>query len=303
MATTDTACTGENSLTLSYPKRQSIAFSNYLFDLYRQAKTTTADEICFDLTRTESITPFGIIMLTATIAECQNRGKKCKYRRPVKKSAQRFFREVGFNNYFQLLDGAHTEPHNIRTGNIQLSRLTGLNTEIADTITEILAHHLRISEDLKGSLRLSISEAITNVIDHSGVNDYYICCWNYPSLKKIRLCIADLGMGIRSSLTKRSQYSNIKTDHQAILKAIEDGVSSRPEKAGLGLDHISRFMRVNKGQLCIISCRGKVFWKYDQGKILEQKMKTQFHGTIIKMIINSDRDSLYFLSNESEYLF
>ncbi|MDO9228077.1 MAG: hypothetical protein Q7U03_00795 [Syntrophales bacterium] len=178
MATTDTACTGENSLTLSYPKRQSIAFSNYLFDLYRQAKTTTADEICFDLTRTESITPFGIIMLTATIAECQNRGKKCKYRRPVKKSAQRFFREVGFNNYFQLLDGAHTEPHNIRTGNIQLSRLTGLNTEIADTITEILAHHLRISEDLKGSLRLSISEAITNVIDHSGVNDYYICCWN-----------------------------------------------------------------------------------------------------------------------------
>lgn len=303
MATTDTACTGENSLTLSYPKRQSIAFSNYLFDLYRQAKTTTADEICFDLTRTESITPFGIIMLTATIAECQNRGKKCKYRRPVKKSAQRFFREVGFNNYFQLLDGAHTEPHNIRTGNIQLSRLTGLNTEIADTITEILAHHLRISEDLKGSLRLSISEAITNVIDHSGVNDYYICCWNCPSLKKIRLCIADLGMGIRSSLTKRSQYSNIKTDHQAILKAIEDGVSSRPEKAGLGLDHISRFMRVNKGQLCIISCRGKVFWKYDQGKILEQKMKTQFHGTIIKMIINSDRDSLYFLSNESEYLF
>lgn len=303
MATTDTACTGENSLTLSYPKRQSIAFSNYLFDLYHQAKTTTADEICFDLTRTESLTPFGIIMLTATIAECQNRGKKCKYRRPVKKSAQRFFREVGFNNYFQLLDGAHTEPHNIRTGNIQLSRLTGLNTEIADTITEILDHHLRISEDLKGSLRLSISEAITNVIDHSGVNDYYICCWNYPSLKKIRLCIADLGMGIRSSLTKRSQYSNIRTDHQAILKAIEDGVSSRPEKAGLGLDHISRFMRVNKGQLCIISCRGKVFWKFDQGKILEQKMKTQFHGTIIKMIINSDRDSLYFLSNESEYLF
>lgn len=301
MTTANTACTGK--LTLSYPQKQSIAFSNYLFDLYHQAKHTTADEICFDMTRTESFTPFGIIMLTATIAECQNRGKKCKYISPVKKSAQRFFREVGFNNYFQLLDGAHTEPHNIRTGDIQLSRLTGLNTQIADTITEILNYHLRISEGLKGSLRLSISEAITNVIDHSGVNDYYICCWNYPSLKKIRLCITDLGIGIRSSLTKRGQYSYITTDHQAILKAIENGVSSRPGRAGLGLDHISRFLRVNKGQLCIISCRGKVFWKFDQGKTLEQKMKTPFNGTVIKMIINSDRDSLYFLSNETEYLF
>ena len=201
------------------------------------------------------------------------------------------------------MDGAHTEPHNFRTGDIQLVRLTGLNTEIADEITDILDYHLRISEGLKGSLRLSISEAITNVIDHSGVKNYYICCWNYPSLKQIRLCIADLGVGIRSSLTKRIEYSYIKNDHQAILKAIENGVSSRPEKAGLGLDHISRFLRVNKGQLCIISCRGKVFWKFDQGKTLVQQMKTPFQGTIIKMIINSDRESLYFLSNETEYLF
>jgi len=303
MATTDIACTAENSLILSYPKKQSIAFSNQMFDLYHQAKTTTADEICFDLTRTESFTPFGIVMLTATIAECLSRWKRCRYCAPQRPKAQKFFREVGFNNYFKLLDGAHVEPHNIRTGDIQLVRLTGLNTVIADTISDIIDYHLRISEGLKGSLRLSISEAITNVIDHSGANDYYVCCWNYPALKQIRLCIADLGMGIRASLTKRSEYSYIRHDHQAILKAIENGVSSRAEKAGLGLDHISRFLRVNKGQLCIISCRGKVFWKFDQGKIMEQQMKTPFHGTIIKMIINSDRESLYFLSNETEYLF
>lgn len=299
----DTACNGENSLTLSYPKRQSIAFSNFLFALYHKAINTTADEICFDLARTESFTPFGIIMLTATIAECLKKGKRCKYRRPVKGSAQKFFRETGFNEYFKLLDSSHAEPHNIRTGDIQLIRLTGLNTEIADTITEILDYHLRISEGLKGSLRLSMLEAITNVIDHSGVKDYYICCWNYPALKQIKLCIADLGIGIRSSLTKSSQYSYMKTDHEAIQLAIENGVSSRPERAGLGLDHIRRFLTVNKGRLCIISYQGKVFWKFDRGEILKQKMKTPFHGTVIKMIINSDKESLYFLSSEEEYLF
>ena len=303
MTTTSTNRKNENRLTLLYPKKQSIAFSNYLFDLYYQAKSTIADEICFDLTRTESFTPLGIIMLTTTIDECHKRGKRCTYRNPAKSSAQKFFREVGFNSYFKLLDGTNVEPHNIQTGDIQLIRLTGLNTEIADTITEILDYHLRISEGLKGSLKLSLSEAITNVIDHSGVNDYYICCWNYPSLKQIRLCIADLGMGIRSSLTQRDEYSYIRDDNRAILKAVENGVSSRPQKAGLGLDHISRFLKVNKGRLCIISCRGKIFWKFDRGEVLKQKMKTPFHGTILKMIINSDRESLYFLSNETEYLF
>jgi anti-anti-sigma regulatory factor len=253
MTTTETISTGANSLTLSYPKRQSIAFSNNLFDLYRRAQATTAKEIFFDLTRTEYFTPFGIIMLTATVAKCLKRGVKCRYRAPEKPKARKFFREVGFNNYFKLLDGAHTEPHNIRTGDIQLVRLKGLNTQIADDITEILNYHLRISEELKGSLRLSISEAITNVIDHSGVDEYYVCCWNYPSLKKIKLCIADLGIGIRSSLTKKTEYSYITSDDKAILKAIENGVSSRPGKAGLGLDHIRRFLKVNKGQLCIIS--------------------------------------------------
>lgn len=300
MPTVDNA---ENILILTYPKKQSISFSNYLFDLYHKALNTTVSEIRFDLSRTESLTPFGIIMLTATIAECWRKKKKCTYRRPLKGKTQKFMQETGFNKFFKLSDSAHEYPHNINTGEIQLKRLTGLNIDIVETITEILDYHLLISRGMKGSLRLSLLEAITNVIDHSEVADYYICCWNYPPLKQIRLCIADLGIGIKRSLTKKEEYSYIKSDHEAILKAIENGVSSRPERAGLGLDHIRRFLKINKGRLCIISCHGKVFWKFDRGEISEQQMKTPFNGTIIKMIINSDRDSLYLLSDDDEYMF
>jgi anti-sigma regulatory factor (Ser/Thr protein kinase) len=57
---------------------------------------------------------------------------------------------------------------------------------------------------------MSLQETMTNVIDHSGVQDYYVCCWNYPERKEIRLCIADLGIGIKASL-KKSANSSIQT--------------------------------------------------------------------------------------------
>jgi anti-sigma regulatory factor (Ser/Thr protein kinase)/anti-anti-sigma regulatory factor len=293
-------------IKLSYPQKQDTTFSSKLFELYDKAKKTTADVIVFDLSRTESLTPLGIIMLTATIKECQNKGKKCRYIKPKKRSTADFFRDIGFNKFFNLSDSDYHDIDNIHTGTLQLKRLQGINTDFAETVTEIIKHHLDISPGLQGYIRMSMIEAITNAVDHSGVSDYYVCCWMKKKNGKnvIHLCIADLGMGIKQSLMKMEQYKTIRTDHEAIKLATEDSVSSREGKAGLGLMHIKRFIKLNKGRLCIISCRGKVYWKYDRGHILEQKMQVPFHGTIIKMIINADKEeNFYFLANETEYIF
>jgi len=125
-------------LSLVYPKKQSIAFSNTLLNLYYQAKTADCEEIVFDLTRSESLTPIGIILLTATITECMMKSKKCIYSKPANKKLQNFFKDIGFNKFFSLTDSDYSELHNIRTGTIQLRKISGLNTSIADTITEII---------------------------------------------------------------------------------------------------------------------------------------------------------------------
>jgi hypothetical protein len=52
-----------------------------------------------------------------------------------------------------------------------------------------------------------------------------------------------------------------------------------------------------------MSGNGKVFWKFDQGKVQYQKMTAAYKGTIIKMIINTNKESLYFLADEKDYLF
>ena len=87
-------------------------------------------------------------------------------------------------------------------------------------------------------------------------------------------------------------------DYKAIILSTEEAVSSRPGRAGLGLNHIKRFLSVNDGQLCIISGKGKVFWKFDQGKVLKQSMSQSFSGTIIKMTINTSKEGFYVLSDE-----
>lgn len=286
---------------LLYPKRQTIAFSNTLLKLYESAKVTNDDDVLFDLSQTKLLTPLGIVLLTTTIQDCLQRKKKCSYIEPQDKTLTAFLTKVGFHKHFHLDKYGMPPDFTIASGHVQLQRCKDIDGSLIEKLIEIVDFHLRISAPLKGSLQMSLLEMMTNVIDHSGVNDYFVCCHNYPDKKQIRLCMADTGIGIPNSL--RQKYKQGKSDQDLILMATEEGISTRPDRGGLGLAHIKKFLKVNKGQLCIMSGKGKVFWKFDQSKMLKQKMQTAFKGTIIKMIINTDKSPFYFLSSEKDYLF
>jgi hypothetical protein len=286
---------------LLYPKRQTIAFSNALLKLYESAKVTTDEDILFDLSQTKLMTPLGIILLTTTIKDCQKRNKNCTYMQPRDETLMTFLTEAGFHKHFNINKYGTPPDFAIASGHVQLQKCEGIDGSLIEKLIEIIDYHLRISAGLKGSLQMSLLEMMTNVVDHSGVNDYFICCHNYPEKKQIRLCMADMGIGIPDSLRKK--YKERKSDRQLIIMATEEGISTRPERAGLGLTHIKKFLKVNKGQLCIISGKGKVFWKFDQNKMFQQTIQTAFKGTIIKMVINTDKKSFYFLSSEKDYLF
>lgn len=96
---------------------------------------------------------------------------------------------------------------------------------------------------------MSLLETMTNVVDHSGVQEYYVCAYYDPRKKQIRLCITELGRGIPSSLRSSINYSQLTDDYEAIKQATASGVSCRPGRAGLGLGHIKGFLSVNRGQM------------------------------------------------------
>ena len=290
------------ALILKYPKRQSIAFSTKIFKLYRSAIDSDEDEIIFDLSNTEYLSPFGVVMLIITVLACSRKGRSRKYVAPENRKLRRHLTEIGFNDFFQL-SSDFTKKDLIQTQTVQLRLCDGVDYHIIERLIYLFDDHLNLSRGVKASLQMSLQEIMTNVVDHSEKNKYLICATADKANKKIRLCIADSGIGVFRSLKNSTNYDYISDDYEAIKEATKDGISSRPGRAGLGLNHIKNFIKVNEGQMCILSGKGKVFWKYDHGKILNQKMPTRFSGTIVTLIVNIDKEGFYFLSSEKDYLF
>lgn len=286
-------------LHLRYPKLQTVAFSKILLELSHQARSSNQGEIWFDLSRSEFVTPFGITLLAATIMECLRQGKICKYIAPTDKKLKKFFTTIGFDSYFQL---QKHDDYPIFRSNIQLKRLDVIDPLISSNITELMSQEITMTEEVKYSLEVSLMELMTNVFDHSKSQiGCYVCAQCYPVKKRIRLSVVDFGIGIKASLNKSPKWSHLSDHHEAIRKAVLEGVTSRPGvAAGLGLAHLQRFLRVNRGDMIIVSGYGKVAWKHQERKALDQKMARPLSGTSINLIVNYDKDALYFLKSEAE---
>lgn len=290
---------------LKYPKKQSISFSNRLLELYGEAINCDEEEVIFDLSNTVSLSPFGVLMVSVTILECLRLNKICRYTKPENKNLQKILRESGFNNLFRL--GEQTIPKDLITaGRIQLKKLNGIDPLFLETFIQILDYHLTISKGLRWSLKMSMSEATQNVVQHSGDTGYYVCARLYPREHQLRICIADMGQGILNSLKTASIHKHLTDHYEAIEYATQKGVTSKPRHAGLGLHHIKGFLAANCGQLCIISGAGKVFWQFDRGettKPVNKPMNHFFSGTILKLVINTSKRYRYSLASEEEPIF
>lgn len=289
---------------LQYPKLQTVAFSNALLKLCHQARTSKADLFLFDLSKTQFISPFGIVLLAGTILECLGEGKRGKYRRPVKQSTRKFLSGIGFNNFIRVPG----ESQIIESPNVQLKRLDSIDYFLTDKILEVFSFNIQMSDGVKGSLKLSLNELMTNAFDHSeSERGCYVCVQSYKRAKKIRLCIADFGIGILASLRKVHTLRGLNSDYESILLAVQELVTSRIGKpAGYGLSHINRFIEINEGKMHILSGEGKVLWDYTGIRKLKGKKQTMhypFRGTIINLEINADEEGLYFLEEERDYIF
>lgn len=289
---------------LRFPRLQTAAYSNLLLKLCHQARNTQEDTIIFDLSKTEFITPLGIAILAGAISECINQGKKAKYKRPDQNKAKEFLAGIGFNRFFKIPG----DEHRIESPNVQLKRLHEIDYLLTEQIIEVFGKSIRMSDGVKASLVMALNELMTNVFDHSeSERGCYVCAQSYRRAKSIRLCIADFGIGIREALRKVPQYQYLASDYDSIIKAVQEGVSSRVDKtAGYGLSHINRFIKVNEGRMIVLSGSGKVSWNFTGLKKRSEEKQTMhfpFQGTIINLEINAAKEGLYFLKSEEAHIF
>jgi anti-sigma regulatory factor (Ser/Thr protein kinase) len=295
---------GRNVMDFVYPKLQTVPYSNSLLRLSQRALECQDTTVRFDLSQTEFISPLGIILLAGTISECLSQGKKVEYIRPTKYAPRTFLSGIGFNKFFKIVNGAE---HQVASPKIQLKRIYQIDPLLTEQIIQVFGAYLQLSEGVAGSLKLAINELMMNTFDHSETEKgCYVCAQSYKQTRKIRLCIADFGIGILESLKKTPQYSELTDHYEGIELAVQEGVTSRVGKeAGYGLHHILRFIEVNQGKMYILSGEGKIKWDFSGIDYRKQwqTMHVPFHGTIIHLQINTRKEGLYFLESERDFLF
>ena len=104
-----------------------------------------------------------------------------------------------------------------------------------------------------------IAEACENVIEHSQSSGVVVAQkYEYAGWTEVQLAIADLGIGIRQSLHRA--YAGLEETPAGWIKRAVAGLSSRPERGGLGLGEIRHLATQSGGSLLIRSGAGSAVY-------------------------------------------
>ncbi|MBX0312612.1 MAG: ATP-binding protein, partial [Sulfurihydrogenibium sp.] len=112
----------------------------------------------------------------------------------------------------------------VESGNVDISR-DRLVKKIMNDFKDLESDD---REDLKRYLDYMVGEILNNAIQHSlSPIGAIVTAQYFPTQRKLQIVVVDRGVGFLHNIQKRYQ---VNTEQDAILKALEKGVSSPPTK-------------------------------------------------------------------------
>lgn len=163
---------------------------------------------------------------------------------------------------------------------------TRLRENLLTVFENILLHQLQISGQMVTVIKYLISEALDNIVEHSGVSNGWIMVQNFSKKGFLDVCIIDTGLGLLGSYQKFN-FPDIETDDQALNHAV-NGKSTKQLAVtrGYGID-TSRKMLVDglKGKYFLFS--GSAFYIYTDEieQIIPLERIHNWNGTILALRI------------------
>lgn len=285
---------------IKFPAFLTIRNANCLIQRCEAALLSNEKDIIFDFSICSFSEPFAITLLVGAMLASIKKGHEVKYRPSPNKKLDDYLNKIGFYAWGRG-KGEKTKSSGKQ---VELRHLVAVEPLYTDHIIKVLQYQLTLSKGVRESLHLSLNELMTNTFDHSQTQmGCFVCAQAYKERGNVSICLTDFGRGILKSLSSSPKYGHLNNSIEAIELAIKEGVSSRINRAaGLGLTHIHRFLKVNEGQIHIISGDGWVSWNYGQGeskRIIKKKLDVEFDGTIVNIIARADGEGLYFLETEN----
>lgn len=150
-------------------------------------------------------------------------------------------------------------------------------------------------------LRRKISEGIIEIFMNAGMHSesresIYACGQFFPRKNKIFFTVADLGIGIKSQVSR--YFGKAISSIDAIYWALVEGNTTKKNSSGgLGLSILKEFITLNKGKIQVVSDDG--FFESSPNVIKPNVLENKFPGTAVTLCINTDDQMHYSLKSES----
>ena len=150
-----------------------------------------------------------------------------------------------------------------RDSNLPVRRVTWPPHNAAREIIELLVSVTDLPPGIFPTMVESLDEVIRNALTHAvSPVDCLVAGQAFPGTDKVEVAVLDLGQTIRGHLTKNPEFVSIDTDEQAILKAMEDGVTGTldghknihdEDNSGAGLAELRTYCESGGGEVSILS--------------------------------------------------
>lgn len=129
-----------------------------------------------------------------------------------------------------------------------------------------------------------IGELIGNIYEHSEFSNASMMAQIYKKKHFVEITILDDGISIPGCFEKHG--NTIRSDHDAILSAINGEITTKPEdeKRGYGLrSSVNIYVDGGGGQLLLVSRNGAVYKNRDNKFVYNTETANQMSGTLISI--------------------
>jgi len=278
-------------LTSSYPLDR---LENLIEDLQPILGMNQPAVLDVDLRALEFVGPTCLALLIAALRRVRDEGLNApgsRIRPPASSDVHRYLERMDF---MKLVTAQPPEEDFERKPPVGFRPCQHFRSEeeqwaTSRTLVEALAERCDCDEQARGALSICLDEVCENVLHHAYTSlGGFAAAQGWPARGDFEIGIVDLGVGIRSSLSRNARYANVSDDATAIQTALVPRVTSTPERnAGIGLAVTRLLLAANGGSFTVRSGFGAV--RDVAGETSVEAMSAELPGTVISLRASSER--------------
>jgi hypothetical protein len=262
----------------------------------------TSEEHVVDASQLDWIEPMGLVQLVLLMHHAAQLSPSVVFVAPNRYDLNHYLARMGFYDHIpesverqNAIDPAavHRRKDCDVLIPIKSFMTAGDVEELVEGVTKFLQRMVSdkaIPGAIYSTLREAIPELAGNAASHArSPHGGYMAAQTYG--RGSYLAVADLGVGIRQHLTRNPQWAFLKTDEEAVTKAMESGVSGTSDRRGYGFDYVLDELEQTAGaELYVRSGNGWVkttVTKSGRRRTSGTDPLISYPGTIIQLFIRS----------------